>query len=672
LTPCVVAFTIAPAMLLLDVVTLLGVAVGGLLAAGFLGNPLAERVFGRRIGIPPIVVYLFAGVVAGPGVLGLVGHSDSVDALAEIGVALLLFGVGIEFSLEKLRRMVGFLVVGGAVQVVASVAVTAAIMTAIGRPGPEAVVCGFLVALSSTALVFKMLEGRGELDAPSGQASAGILLFQDLALVPMMLLLPALAGPGESVVMAAVAALFRAVVAIAGIVALARFVLPRSLELTAKAKLPELFPSVALLAAFGTALTATALGLSLPLGAFLAGLALSGTPYAHQVFAELLPLRDAFVAIFFTSIGALLDPAALAGNGALVAALVGAVVLKGVVSGAVVGIGWGSARLGVLGGCALAQIGEFSFVLSRQAVELGILSHTLEQAFLGAAVLTMAATPFVYFGGRRLTLLDLGTRVDAGGVTGHVIIVGYDVTGQAVARVLGSTSIPFVVLDMDPARVQAGVAEGLPVHFGDGSRRGALEGAGIDRARAVVVAVNDALASRRITALASQLGPRATILVRAHEVEEIGELERLGATEVIPAEFEASIELFVRLLQHLGVPRHVARVQEGIIRLGNYHSLRGAPATFEVMSDIERLIGGGIVESAEVMTGSEADGRTLAELDFRNRTGAVVLTMIRNEEPVSNPEDATRLVAGDRLVVYGPHAAIAAAIDLFDPRSTPS
>jgi CPA2 family monovalent cation:H+ antiporter-2 len=654
-------------MILLDVVTLLGVAVAGLLAAGFLGNPLAERVFGRRIGIPPIVVYLFAGVVSGPGVLGLVKHSESVDALAEIGVALLLFGVGIEFSLEKLRRMVAFLVVGGAVQVVASVAVTAAIMTAIGRPGPEAMVAGFLVALSSTALVFKLLEGRGELDAPSGQAAAGVLLFQDLALVPMMLLLPALAGPGEAVFTAAGVALLRAAAAVAGIVALARFVLPRTLELTARAKLPELFPSVALLAAFGTALMASGLGLSLPLGAFLAGLALSGTPYAHQVFAELLPLRDAFVALFFTSIGALLEPAALAGHGGLVAVLVGAVVVKGLISGAVIGVGWGSARIGVLGGCALAQIGEFSFVLSRQAVDLGIMSHTLEQAFLGAAVLTMAVTPFVYFAGRRLTLLDLGSRVDAGGVTGHVVIVGYDVTGKAVARVLGSTSIPFVVLDVDPGRVQAGVAEGLPVHFGDGSRRGVLEGAGIETARPVDVAVSDALASRRITALAHQLNPRATILVRSN-VEEIAELMRLGATEVIPAEFEASIELFVRLLQHLGVPRHVARVQEGIIRLGNYHSLRGAPATFELMSDIERLIGGGIVESAEVMKGSEADGQSLAALDFRVRTGAVVLTMIRDEKPVSNPEDSTRLQAGDRVVVYGPHAAVAAAIDLFEPR----
>jgi len=655
--------------ILLDVVVLLGVAVGGLLLAGFLGNPLAERLFGRRLGIPAIVVYLVAGVLSGPGVLGLVRHSESIDALAEIGVALLLFGVGIEFSLEKLRRMVGFLLVGGAAQVIVSGVLTTGLMLAIGTPGPAATVSGFLVALSSTALVFKMFDGRGELDAPLGQAAAGILLFQDLALVPMMLLLPALAAPGESILAAAGAALLRAAVALGGIVALARFVLPRTLAMTARARLPELFPSVALLAAFGTALAASSLGLSIPLGAFLAGLALSGTPYAHQVFAELLPLRDAFVAVFFTSIGALLDPAVLSGQWALIATLVAAVAVKGVVSGVVIGVGWRSARLGLLGGCALAQIGEFSFVLSRQAVELGILPHALEQAFLGAAVLTMAVTPFVYFGGRRLALLDVGARAPRKAVQdSHVVIVGYDVTGQAVARVLGSTSIPFVVLDMDPARVQAGVLEGLPVHFGDGSRRGTLDGAGIAKARAVVVAVSDALASRRITALASQMNPKACILVRAHGVEEIAELERLGATEVIPAEFEASIELFVRLLQRLGVPRHVARVQEGIIRLGNYHSLRGASSSFDMMTDIEKLIGGGIIESAEVMKGSEAEGHSLGELDFRARTGAQVLTVVRSEKPIPNPGDELRLESGDLLVVYGPHASIAAALEMFEPR----
>jgi monovalent cation:H+ antiporter-2, CPA2 family len=599
--------------------------------------------------------------------LALVHHSVSVDALAEVGVALLLFGVGIEFSLEKLRRMVGFLVAGGGAQVIASIVVAAALVRAAGVEGPAATVCGFLVSLSSTALVFKMFDGRGELDSPTGHAVAGILLFQDLALVPMMLLLPALAQPEGAVLAAAGAALGRAAIALAGIVALARFVLPRTLEVTARAKLPELFPSVALLAAFGTALGAMKLGLSLPLGAFLAGLALSGTPYAHQVFAELLPLRDAFVAVFFTSIGALLDPSVLSANVGLVAVLIGAVMLKGVVAGLVVAVGWRSARLGFLAAAALAQIGEFSFVLARQAVGLGILSHTLEQAFLGAAVLSMAATPFVYFGARSLVLRGARPQARAKSLAGHVVVVGYDVTGQAVARVLGSTSIPLVVLDMDPARVRAGLADGLPVHFGDGSRRGTLDGAGIAAARAVVIAVSDALASRRITALARQMAPRACILVRAHEVEEIAELEKLGADEVIPAEFEASIEIFVRLLQRLGVPRHVARVQEGIIRLGNYHSLRGVPASFNTMSDIERLIGGGIIESAEVMQGSEAAGRTLGELRFRERTGAQVLTVIRAEKPVSNPDDGMRLEAGDLLVVYGPHAAVAAAVELFEP-----
>jgi CPA2 family monovalent cation:H+ antiporter-2 len=654
-------------MLLQDAVLLLAVAVAGLVAGRALATPGVERLLGRRLGLPPVVAYLLAGVLAGPGALGLVSHSAGVDALAELGVALLLFGVGIEFSLERMRRMLGFMVAGGGIQVVGSIVATAALMRAFGAGGAESIVAGFLVALSSTALVFKLFSDRGELDAPFGQAAAGILLFQDLALVPMILLLPVLAGPVDGALWSAAGALLRAAVALGVLIAMARFVLPRALDAAATLQVPELFPSVALLVAFGTALAAHAVGLSLPLGAFLAGLALSGTPHAHQVFAELLPLRDAFVALFFTSVGVLLEPAAIGAAPAWLVVMLVAVAVKGLITGAVAGIGWRSARLGVIAGCTLAQIGEFSFVLSREASELGILSATIEQAFLAAAVLSMAATPFLYQAGRRLALTDLRAGRPGAARRGHVVVVGYDGTGQAVARVLGSTSIPFVVLDMDPARVRAGQVEGLPVHFGDASRRGALESVDIAQARAVVVAVSDELITRRIVALCRQLAPRACVLVRAHTVTEIAELERLGASEVVPAEFEASIELFVRLLMRLGVPRHVARVQEGIIRLGNYHSLRGAASGFDLMPELERLIGGGILERAEVMKGSRAVDRSLRELDIRRTTGAAVLTIVREGQPISNPEGDEVLREGDLLVVYGPHAAIAAALDLFEP-----
>ena len=402
------------------------------------------------------------------------------------------------------------------------------------------------------------------MDAPQGQAAAAILLFQDLALVPMMLLVPVLAHPAEQAPARAAVALLEAAAALVVLLVLARAVLPRALALIARVGTPELFPLAALVIAFGTAACAVRLGLSLPMGAFLAGLALSGSPYAHQVFAEILPLRDAFVAIFFTGVGLLLQPAVMIAEPLLLAGMVGAVVLKGGLIAAVVGLLWRSARLAILTGLGLAQIGEFSFVLGRQGVAAGVIGEHLEQAFLGAAVLTMAATPFLMRFATRLALLG-GAAPPAPGppeLRDHVLVIGCGTTGQAVARVLKETGIPFLAVDLLAENVEAARREGIPVRFGDATRRGALEALGVRRARAAVVTVGDPTSTRQIVSLLRQSNTGARILVRARRAAEIEELERLGADEVVPSEFETSIELFVRLLTHLGVPRHVTRVIE--------------------------------------------------------------------------------------------------------------
>ncbi len=644
----------AAAVLLTDVVLLLAVA-------------SMAVVIGRAVGVPPTVAYLVAGVLAGPGGLAVASNSEGIEQLADIGVSLLLFGVGIELSFDRMRRAVTRMIANGSVQVVTSVLVTAVGFHWLGFAWPTATAVGFLVSLSSTATVFKLYSERAEVDAPHGQAAAEILFFQDLALVPMILLLPVLGGPSAGVAGAAGFALLRAGVVLVALVVLARFALPSILELVARTRTPELFPTASLLLAFGMALAAHGLGLSLPLGAFLAGLALSGTPYAHQVFAEILPLRDAFVALFFTTVGMLLDPLALVADPGLTVAMVGFVLAKGAVCGAVVGVAWRSARMGVVAAASLAQIGEFSFVMSREAAGLGLMPAALEQAFLGAAVVTMMLTPLMLGRARRLVMVDTGKAAGGSRLEDHVVVAGYGRTGQAIGRVLGATSIPFVALELDPARVRAAGRDGVPVHFGDASRRGVLEGAGVSRCRALVVAVSDRAATRRIVAVARQMSPSAPILARAHRVAEIEELERLGASEVVPAEFEASIELFVRLLERLGIPRHVARVQESIIRLGNYHALRGSATSIEMLPEIERLFRGGTLETAEVMPGCEACGKTLTELEFNSRTGATILSVVRDDTPIPSPRGETRLESGDLLVVYGPHAAIVAALEIFEP-----
>jgi len=331
-------------MLARDLIVLLAVATGGLL-------------LGRRLRLPPIVAYLLAGIVAGPGGFGWMTRSDEVAHVAEIGVTLLLFGVGIEFSLDRIRRILPRMLPSGTFQVGLTVALSALIFTWSGAAWPMAIFAGFLLSLSSTAIVFKIYHEEGVLDAPQGQAAAGILLFQDLAIIPMMLLVPVLAHPGESPGTGAFTALGKAAGTLAALLFLARAVLPRALDLVARSRTQEIFPLAALVIALGTAFGAVQLGFSPPIGAFVAGLALSGSRYAHQVFAEVLPLRDAFVAIFFTSMGMLLDPKVVASDPGILGGVIVLALLKGVLIGALVGWIWRSRRLAILAGFGLAQVG---------------------------------------------------------------------------------------------------------------------------------------------------------------------------------------------------------------------------------------------------------------------------------------------------------------------------
>lgn len=638
-----------------EVITLLAVAGAGLLV-------------GRLVRLPSIVAYLLVGIVAGPGVLGLVQRSATLDQIAELGVALLLFGVGIEFSLDEVRRVLPRMVATGGAQIVATVGLTAAAFAALGTSAVLAIFFGFLVALSSTAIVFKLFDESGEIDAPHGQAAASLLLFQDLALVPMTLLVPVLASPGEGFVLAALGALAKAGVALALLLVGARALLPRALDLVARARIPELFPIAALVAAFGTAFLATGLGLSLPIGAFLAGLALSGSRYAHQVFAELLPLRDAFVAVFFTSIGMLLEPAAVTAAPTLALVMVGAVLAKGFLVGGIVRAVGYSREVAILTALALAQIGEFSFVLAEQALDVGLLTAADEQAFLFAAILTMAATPFLLGSARRIAALGASERSRVVPERrDHVLLIGYGETGQAVARVLRETGIPFEAVDLLAENVAVGQRDGIPVQFGDGSRRAVLDHMGAATARAAVVTVGDPGATRRIVTQLRQANGDVRILVRARRVTEIDELEQLGADEVIPSEFEVSIELFVRLLTRLGVPRHIVRIEESIIRTEHYRALRGLGTTPEIFEKTKRLVAGGILETAQVMEGSSAAGKTIAELDLQRKVGAVVLSVVRDENPLPAPGGSTRLLAGDLVVIFGPHEAIDRTLQLLEP-----
>jgi CPA2 family monovalent cation:H+ antiporter-2 len=643
-------------MVAIDVLTLLGAATVGLVA-------------GRRLRLPPIVVYLLVGLLVGPAGFRLVRSSEAIEQLAELGIALLLFGVGIELSPAALRRGLARLVLAGGAQVALTVVLTTTLLSAFGMATRPALLVGFLVSLSSTAILFKLHEDAGDLDAPHGRVSAGVLLFQDLILVPMILLVPALAAPaGRAALGAAATGLLTATLALGALLLLARAVLPRTLAMVARAGVAELFPLTSVVVALGTALLAEHLGLSLPVGAFLAGLALSGSPYSHQVFGELLPLRDVFVALFFTSVGMLIEPWSLVAQAQLSVLLLGAVVAKGVATGLVVTVLWRSPRLGVRSGIALAQIGELSFVLAQAGVRQGVLLPETEQAFLAVAVVTMALTPLLVRVGAWAAQLGAGAAapvVDKGPAE-HVVVVGYGSTGSAVARVMRETGLPFVVVEMLAEAVENAARDHMPLVFGDASLRAVLDHAGVSRARVVVVTVGEPWATRRIVSLVRQLGSGARIIVRARAVLEIDELEQLGADEVVASELEASVELFVRTLVHLGVPRHIVRLQESIVRAERYRALRGFGTTAELITKTQHLIEAGVIETAMVLEGSPLAGRTLAETDLMRRTGAIALSLVRGGVPQPVPSADTRLEVDDLVVLFGAHEAVDRALDLFE------
>ncbi|HEY7679522.1 MAG TPA: cation:proton antiporter, partial [Terriglobia bacterium] len=501
----------------------------------------------NRLRLPALVGFLVTGALAGPHGFGWVAGAESVEVLAEIGVALLLFTIGIEFSLAHLAHLRTLLFLGGGLQVGLTIAAVTLPGTVLGLAWKQAVFLGMLVALSSTAIVLKLLSERGEMDSPHGLTSLGILIFQDLCVVPMTLLAPFLAGEAFRLTEGALV-IGKALVVIGGAVLAARYVVPWFLRQVVGTRNREVFLLSIILICMGTAWLTGQAGLSLALGAFIAGLVISESEYSHQALGEILPFRNAFSGIFFVSVGMLFNgrtilESPLAVGGGILALVVGKAAILGLV---VVALGY-SLRVALLSGLGLAQVGEFSFVLATVGQEAGVISEELFQLFVGAAVLSMAATPLLWWTARRLVerfpsewrgwTRQVGREI-AGRPTevwkDHVVIAGYGVNGRNLARVLRQTEIPYVVIEMNPEKVRAERQKGRPIFYGDVANREILERAGAARARVLVLAISDPVVSRHATDVARRINPSLHIIVRTRYVREMESLFALGANEVIP------------------------------------------------------------------------------------------------------------------------------------------
>jgi len=629
----------------------------------------------QRLNVPSIVGFLIAGILIGPHGLGLVPHAGEVEQLAELGVVLLLFVVGLELSLEQLLHIGRRVILCGTFQVVLTGAVATAVALAAGVARAESVFIGFLVVHSSTAVALKLLADRGEIDSPHGRLAAGIAVIQDLCLVPMMLLIPLL-GARTTVSAAAVGvALLKAATVVLLIVIAARLLLPKLLALIVRLRIRELFSAAVVLFCLGTAWLAAQLGLSLAFGALVAGLVISESEYSHQAVAEILPLRDTFNCIFFTAVGMLLPAAVLVEHlPALLGLLLLVIAIKGVILAAVTGLVTGSARVAALVAASLCQIGELSFVLASFAAPLGLLAPERYNLFLAVTVLSMLATPFLLWlapslavGLQRVFGWHAAPPEADERLHGHVIIVGYGLNGRNLARVLRETGLPYRILELNPESVTTARKAGEPIFFGDAARVEMLDRVGVRGAHVVVVAISDAAATRRIVAVVRQLNPQATVIVRTRYVAEIDSLYRLGATEVIPEEFETSVEIFARVLRRLRIPRNIINVQVDIIRRERYGMLRGLSLPRQSLQDIEHLLAATLTETYLVEADSPAADKTIRELPLRRDTGVTIIAAVRDGKPTTNPSPDYRIQAGDTLVLLGNHGELDRAMSLLQP-----
>ena len=650
------------------------------LAVIFAGSLLVILVF-YRLKLPALPGFIVAGMLLGPNALGLVSDPHDVESLAEVGVILLLFTIGIEFSLSRLREMQRQILGSGFAQMGFTVLVALAVGHALLREWRIALFLGFLIALSSTAIVLKVLTDQSEIDAPHGRLATGVLIFQDLCVVPIMLVLPFLAGKAEGGVPGLLLALGKAALVVVGVILAARTIVPRALKEILKTRSRELFLIAVILIGTLTALGTAAAGASLALGAFLAGLIISESDYGYQAMAELMPFRDIFISLFFVAVGMLVQLQTLWAHLALtlvaVAVIMGGRTLAAAVGPALMGY---SGRVALLAGVAVSQIGEFSFVLAKEGRVAGLLPDLLYQQFLGIAVITMLVTPFLLQGGpamldalERVVPLD---RLLPGfrprelaavheQVKDHVVIAGYGLNGRNLAAALRSIHAPYLIVELNAQTVRKARAEGEPAFYGDATREEILRALGVDRARMLVIAISDPAATRAMVRVARDINTKLYIVARTRYVVEIPELTRLGANAVIPEEFETSIEIFARVLAHYNVPRDEIERLVSEIRASHYQALRpGARPRLSLKGSfgalrqmhVERII---------LPANTAVVGQTIAETQLRSTTGALILAVRRGEDDFGTPAADFRLDAGDVLVVIGQPPQIKAAYRLL-------
>jgi CPA2 family monovalent cation:H+ antiporter-2 len=616
---------------------------------------------GRKLRMPEVIAFLLTGIVIGPHALGLIGDTDAVEAIAEVGVALILFFIGLHIPLEKLRSLGRTALVSGTLQMAFTVLGLVAVAVPLGLDVRRATFFGLMIALGSTAVVLPILATRDEIGAPFARRFLGVSLFQDFAVIPLMVLVPAFASGAAALPASNIAT--RMAVALLGItllVVVARVIIPRLFARIAAMGSRQTFTAAAIAVILGTIAIANQIGISAALGAFAAGVVVADTDFIHEIGGILRPFRDVFAALFFASIGMLLQPRYLAENFVLLGSITLAVVtLKVIAAYPAFRASGALERTSIRAAFALAPIGEFSFLLAQEGKRFGILRPNDEQLFIGLAVLTLAATPLLVRAGNNVARRMHRARDEEPShappkLSRHIIIVGYGLNGENVSRVLSSTGLRHVVMEEDPARATVARERGSIVMVADAADHEALEEAGIDSALAVVIAISDQEGTRRIVQACRRGNEGVHILVRTRYVSEVEHLRELGANEVIPEEFETSIEIVTRLMRVLAVPANLVAAQLRLLRDEGYRLLRDPALRVAEGRRLAAVVAAGTAQTYLVMPDTPAEGKTLAELEVGG-DHVVVPAMLREGAPLSPVPADLPLQAGDTLFLVGAH-----------------
>lgn len=634
----------------------------------------------HKLKIPTILGFLATGIIAGPHGFNLIESSREVELLSEMGIIFLLFVIGIEFSLKSMLSIRTTVIWGGLMQVGGTICATALITYSFGISFNEAVFIGFLFALSSTAIVLKILQEKGESSSPHGRILIAILIFQDLVVVPMMLITPILTGQSEDLGKTVFLLLVQVVAVIGAVLLLGRYVIPMVFRLVVKTKSKELFLLTVMVIGLATAWLTSSFGLSLALGAFFAGLIISESDYSHQATANIQPFREIFISFFFVSIGMLLNLQFFVANFLMIVLFtMGVIVLKTLIVALTVYILQYPPRTIIITALSIFQVGEFAFLLSSSGLQYGLLSEEVYQYFLAISIISIGVTPFAMAYASRISdvvlklLLPKAIRNRLERMTfsktktqqghekreNHLVIIGYGINGENLAKAAKEADIQYVIIELDPAMIRKARKRGEPIVFGDASNETILKHVGIQRSRVVVVAISDAKTTKRIVSQIRTFTDTSYIIVRTRYVREIQENLKLGADEVIPEEFETSVEIFSRVLKKYLVPSDEIQAFINHIREGNYEMLRNLqdfkgvwPRQLHI-PDMEIAALGVHQENNKIV------GKSIHESRLRSNYGITVLAIMREKIYLSDVNPNTIIQQDDLLYLFGKPSKIA-------------